>query len=140
VNQSSISPVNDRRDWRIFADYGQYLIDQVRPMYVDFPIPNINLKKEVFALHSTTNSLSLKLFSWALGKYSRGAIKMNTLLDLSVSIPSFIMITDVKYHDSSILYVIVPVTGAIYLIDKAYIDFAALYTMHDKGAFFVSNT
>lgn len=138
VNQSSISRANERRDWRIFADFGQYLIDQVRPMYADFPIPNIDLKNEVFALDSTTISLSLKLFSWAPGKYSRGAIKMHTLLDLRGSIPSFVMITDGKYHDSNILDVIVPVTGAIYLMDKAYIDFAALYHMHDMGAFFVS--
>lgn len=138
VNQSSISRANERRDWRIFADFGQYLIDQVRPMYADFPIPNIDLKNEVFALDSTTISLSLKLFSWAPGKYSRGAIKMHTLLDLRGSIPSFVMITDGKYHDSNILDVLVPVTGAIYLMDKAYIDFAALYHMHERGAFFVS--
>lgn len=138
VNQSSISRANESRDWRIFAEFGQYLIDQVRPMYADFPIPNIDLKNEVFALDSTTISLSLKLFSWAPGKYSRGAIKMHTLLDLRGSIPSFVMITDGKYHDSNILDVIVPVTGAIYLMDKAYIDFAALYHIHEMGAFFIT--
>ncbi|SHG14523.1 Transposase DDE domain-containing protein [Salegentibacter echinorum] len=97
-------------------------------MYADFPIPDFDLKNEVFALDSTTISLSVKLFSWAPGKYSRGAIKMHTLLDLRGSIPSFVMITDGKYHNSNILDVLVPVTGAIYLMDKAYIDFAALYT------------
>lgn len=138
VNQSSISRANERRDWRIFADFGQYLIDQVRPMYIDSPIPNIDLKNEVFALDSTTISLSLKLFSWAPGKYSRGAIKMHTLLDLRGNIPAFILITDGKYHDSNVLDVLVPIAGAIYLMDKAYIDFAALYNMHELGAFFVS--
>lgn len=82
VNQSSLSRANERRDWRIFADFGQYLIDLVQPMYHDSQIPNINLDNEVFALDSTTISLSLTLFSWASGKYSKGAVKVHTLLDL----------------------------------------------------------
>src|SRR5690554_3444720 len=107
-------------------------------MYVDHPISNIRLENEVFALDSTTISLSLVLFQWAPGKYSRGAVKIHTLLDLRGSIPSFILITDGKYHDSNVLDVIVPVSGAIYLVDKAYIDFKALYRIHLAGAFFIS--
>jgi len=79
VNQSSLSRANERRDWRIFADFGQYLIGLVGPMYADSPIPNINLGNEVFALDSTTISLSLTLFHWAPGKYSREAVKIHTL-------------------------------------------------------------
>ncbi len=138
VNQSSLSPANEGRDWRIFADFGEYLIGMVRPMYADHPISNIRLENEVFALDSTTISLSLVLFQWAPGKYSRGAVKIHTLLDLRGSIPSFILITDGKYHDSNVLDVIVPVPGAIYLVDKAYIDFKALYRIHLAGAFFIS--
>lgn len=138
VNQSSLSRANEGRDWRIFADFGEYLISQVRPKYADHPIPNIKLENEVFALDSTTISLSLVLFQWAPGKYSRGAVKIHTLLDLRGSIPSFVLVTDGKYHDSNILDVIVPVWGAIYLMDKAYIDFEALYRINLAGAFFIS--
>jgi hypothetical protein len=138
VNQSTLSRANEKRDWKIFADFGEYLIQQVRPLYANSPIPNIDIDNDVFALDSTTISLSLKLFSWAQGKYSRGAIKVHTLLDLRGSIPTFIFISDGKYHDSNILDVIVPLPDAIYLIDKAYIDFAALYNMHKTGAFFVT--
>src|SRR3546814_9333563 len=84
VNQSSLSRANERRDCRIFAEFGQYLIEQVRPMYVNCRIPNIDVENEVFALDSTTISLSLKLFSWDPGKYSRGDIKVHTLLDLKI--------------------------------------------------------
>jgi hypothetical protein len=138
VNQSTLSRANEKRDWKIFADFGEYLIKTVRPLYTHAPIPNIDIKNEVFALDSTTISLSIKLFTWAGGKYSRGAIKMHTMLDLRGSIPSFIFITDGKYHDSNILDEIVPLPTAIYLMDKAYIDFAALYRMHSVGAFFVT--
>jgi len=138
VNQSTLSRANERRDFRIFADFGNYLIQQVRPMYANEPIPNVDIDNEVFALDSTTISLSLKLFSWAPGKYSRGAVKIHTLLDLRGSIPSFILITDGKYHDSNVLDILMPIPDAVYIMDKAYIDFKALYHMHELGAFFIS--
>jgi hypothetical protein len=138
VNQSTLSRANEKRDWRIFADFGDYLIQTVRPLYANTPIPNVDLENDVFALDSTTISLSIKLFSWAPGKYSRGAIKVHTMLDLRGSIPTFIFITDGKYHDSNILDEIDPLPYAIYLMDKAYIDFAALYKMHIVGAYFVT--
>lgn len=138
VNQSTLSRANENRDWKIFADFGEYLIKTVRPMYSDSPIPNVDIDKDVFALDSTTVSLSLKLFTWAEGKYSRGAIKIHTMLDLRGSIPTFIFITDGKYHDSNVLDEIVPQPDAIYLMDKAYIDFASLYRMNKADAFFVT--
>lgn len=138
VNQSTLSRANENRDWRIFADFGEYLIKTVRPLYSDSPIPNVDIDKDVFALDSTTVSLSLKLFTWAEGKYSRGAIKIHTMLDLRGSIPTFIFITDGKYHDSNVLDEIVPQPDAIYLMDKAYIDFAALYRLNKADAFFVT--
>jgi hypothetical protein len=107
----------------IFADFSEYLIKLVRPMYANTPIPNVDIDNDVFALDSTTISLSLKLFTWAPGKYSRGAVKIHTLLDIRGSIPSFILITDGKYHDSNVLDLIVPQSNAIYVMDKAYIDF-----------------
>ncbi|WP_414630778.1 DUF4372 domain-containing protein [Bacteroides sp. UBA939] len=82
VTHSTLSRANEKRDWRIFADFGAYLIKSIRPLYVDSPIPNVDIENEIFALDSTTISLSIKLFSWAPGKYSRGAIKLHTLLDL----------------------------------------------------------
>lgn len=138
VNQSTLSRANERRDWRIFADFGEYLIKLVRPLYEESPVPNVNIDNDVLALDSTTISLSLKLFSWAKGKYSRGAVKVHTLLDLRGSIPTFILITDGKYHDSNVLDLIMPIPEAIYLMDKAYIDFAPLYNMHKTGAFFIT--
>jgi hypothetical protein len=138
VDQSTLSRANENRDWRIFADFGEYLIKLVRPLYANNPVPNVDIDNDVFALDSTTISLSIKLFSWAHGKYSRGAIKVHTLLDLRGSIPSFIFITDGKYHDSNALDVIVPIPDSIYLMDKAYVDFLALYRIHKAGAYFVT--
>jgi len=138
VNVSTLSRANENRNWMIFADFGDYLIKKVRPLYVNFPIAKIDFNDEIFILDSTTISCSINLLNWAEGKYSRGAVKMHTLLDLRGNIPEFIFITDGKYHDSNVLDVIVFVANAIYLMDKAYIDFAALYRINKMNAFFVS--
>ena len=138
VDHTTLSRANEKRDWKIFADFGQYLIDLVRPLYSGAPVPNVDIDNEIFALDSTTISLSINLFTWAEGKYSRGAVKVHTLLNLRGNIPEFILITDGKYHDSNALDVIVPQPGAIYLMDKAYVDFAALYRMQKADAFFVT--
>ena len=138
VVHTTLSRANERRNWQIFADFGNYMIQLVRPLYADCPIPNIDLENEIFALDSTTISVSINLFTWAEGKYSRGAVKMHTLIDLRGSIPEFILITDGKYHDSNALDVISFYANAIYLMDKAYVDFEALYRINNAGAFFVT--
>jgi len=138
VDSSVLSRANEKRNWLIFADFGNYLIRLVRPLYANYPIPNVDIDNEVFALDSTTISVSINLFTWAEGKYSRGAVKMHTLIDLRGSIPEFILITDGKYHDSNALNVINFYANAIYLMDKAYVDYEALFRINNAGAFFVS--
>jgi hypothetical protein len=137
VNQSTLSRANENRDWRIFADFGTYLIALVQPLYSDNSIPYLEIDKDVFVLDSTTISVSITLMNWAKGKYSRGAVKMHTLLDLRGSIPTFIHVTDGKYHDVNALDEIELVHDAIYVMDKAYLDFKRLYDLNEFGAFFV---
>lgn len=137
VNQSTLSRANEVRDWRIFADFGSYLINLVQPLYADSSISDLKIDNDVFVLDSTTISVSINLMNWARGKYSRGAVKMHTLLDLRGSIPTFIYITDGKYHDVKALDEISIIQNAIYVMDKAYIDFKRLYKLNEIGAFFV---
>lgn len=137
VNQSTLSRANEKRDWRIYADFGAYLIDLVQPLYTENPTLLAGIDSDVFALDSTTISVSLVLMDWAHGKYSRGAVKMHTLLNLKGSIPAFISITDGKCHDVNALDEIEVVSNAIYVMDKAYIDFARLFKLERADAFFV---
>jgi hypothetical protein len=137
VNQSSLSRANENRDWRIYADFGAYLISVVRPLYADESIPDIEIDKDIFLLDSTTISVSINLMNWAKGKYSRGAVKMHTIIDLRGNIPVFIHITDGKYHDVNALDEIEVIFDAIYIMDKAYIDFKRLFRLNKAEAFFV---
>jgi len=137
VNQSTLSRANENRNWQIFANFGEFLINLVQPLYADDSIPDIAIDKDVFVLDSTTISVSINLMNWARGKYSRGAVKMHTLLNLRGSIPTFILVTDGKYHDVNALDKIEIINDAIYVMDKAYLDFKRLYDLNKSGAFFV---
>lgn len=123
----------------ILYGLGLALIKIVRPLYskmrLDYIAPQ---DQDIFALDSTTISCSLKLMSWAHDKYSKGAVKIHTLIDLRGSIPAFIHITDGRCHDSNVLDMLNIVPGAIYTMDKACVDFEALNRIDSRGAFFVT--
>ena len=97
-----------------------------------------DLTNTVYALDSTTIALCLSVFPWAHFRTTKAAVKMHTLLDLRGNIPSFIHISDGKLHDVHALDMLLPEAGAIYVVDRGYVDFARLYVLHQAGAFFVT--
>jgi hypothetical protein len=111
VARSTLADANEGRDWRIYADYAQVLIEIARPLYVNDPI-GADLDQSLYALDSTTIDLCLSLFPWAKFRKHKGAVKMHTLLDLHGNIPTFIRITDGKVHDVNVLDDILPEPGA----------------------------
>jgi hypothetical protein len=137
VARSTLADANERRDWRIFADFAQVLIATARELYVDDEI-GVRLKKTVYALDSTTIDLCLTLFPWAHFRRRKGAIKLHTLLDLRGSIPTVIIVTTGKVHDVNILDEIAFEAGSFYVMDRGYVDFARLHRIHDCAAFFVT--
>src|SRR3954467_8690891 len=136
VHRSTLADANELRDWRIYADFAHRLIAQARRLYADDSL-GADLKEAVYALDSITIDLCLSVFPWAHFRTSKAAVKMHTLLDLRGNIPSFIHISNGKMHDVRVLDMLVPEAGAIYVMDRAYVDFARLYTLHQAGAFFV---
>jgi hypothetical protein len=127
---------NEVRDWRIYEEFAQRLIAQARRLYIGESLLE-DLDNTVYALDSTTIDLCLSLFPWAHFRSTKAAVKMHTLLDLRGNIPSFIHISDGKLHDVHALDMLVPEAGAIYVMDRGYVDFARLYGLHQAGAFFV---
>jgi len=136
-NKSTLSRANEKRDWRIFQDFGLKLIEQARILYEGDNQLDIKLKGKVFALDSTTVDLCLEVFMWATFRSTKAAIKIHTLLDLKTSIPEFILITEGNVHDVNALDYIEIEKGSYYVMDKAYIDFARLYDIKQDKAYFV---
>ena len=136
ISRSTLADANEKRDWRIYADFAQILIHQARELYSGDEF-SLELKETIYALDSTTIDLCLSVFPWAIFRKRKGAIKLHTLLDLRGSIPSFIWITYGKHHDVNILDELIPEPGSIYLMDRGYIDFGRLFTLHLVQASFI---
>lgn len=146
IKRSTLADANARRNWRIHAQFAQRLIAQARKpsrrlvllgkLYAGESL-GFDWQSAAYALDSTTIDLSLSLFPWAPFRTTKAAVKMRTLLDPRGHIPSFIHISDGKLHDINVLDILLPEAGAIYVMDRAYVDFARFHALHLAGAFFI---
>jgi IS4 transposase len=137
VSRSTLADANEKRDWRIYADFAHVLIGAARELYAseDF---GLHITEAAYALDSTTIDLCLSLFPWASFRKQKGAIKLHTEMDLRGSIPCVIRITHGKVHDVTFLDQLVLEPAAFYVMDRGYIDFARLYRFTQNMAFFVT--
>lgn len=136
ISRNTLAAANEKRDWRIYADFAQVLIAEARRLYAEEPLAT-ELSETVYALDSTTIDLCLSLFPWAHRQQGKSAVKLHTLLDLRGNIPAYAWITDGKTHDVRLLDQLIPEPGSFYVLDRGYVDFARLYVLHTLGARFV---
>lgn len=138
VSRSTLADANENRDWRIYADFAQVLIARARQLYLDDNDFRLEIDGPVYALDTTTIDLCLSVFWWAPFRQTKAAIKLHTLLDLRGLIPTFIRITDGLHHEVNILDEIVFEPRAVYIMDKAFLNFTRLYRMNLAGSYFVT--
>jgi hypothetical protein len=136
VSRNTLAHANQVRDWRIYADFAQVLIRRARELYAHEPF-GLELDQAIYALDATVIDLCLSLFPWAKFRRHKGAVKLHALLDLRGNIPTIVLITPGKVHEVNLLDQIPIEAGAIYILDRAYGDFARLYRIHQSSAFFV---
>jgi hypothetical protein len=137
VSRNTLAHANQVRDWRIYADFAHVLIGRARQLYAGDSF-GIELEQSVYALDATTIDLCLSLFPWATFRRRKGAVKLHTLLDLRGNIPTIAVITPGRVHEVNILDEIPIEAGAIYILDRAYLDFSRLHRIHQGSAFFVT--
>ena len=137
ISRSTLADANEKRDWRIYADFCQILISQARSLYANEDF-GIELDDTTYALDSTTIDLCLSLFPWAAFRKHKAAVKMHTLMDIRGNIPSFIEVTSGNIHDVNILDILTLEPGAFYIMDRAYLDFARLYNITQLLSFFIT--
>lgn len=137
VSRNTLANANQVRDWRIYEDFAHALISIARKLYVNEDF-GVQLQQTAYALDATIIDLCLSLFPWAKFRNRKGAIKLHTLIDLRGSIPAFVLITHGKIHEVTVLDDLIMEAGAIYIMDRAYLDFARLYRIQQSSAFFVT--
>lgn len=139
ISRSTLADANEARDWRIYHDFAQGLIRTARDLYADEPLA-IDLANTVYALDATIVDLCLSVFPWAHYRQRDGAIKLHTQLDLRGAIPTIVQITEGKRADVTFLDHLHLEPGAIYIMDRGYLDFTRLQRFSDSAAFFITRT
>lgn len=137
VTRSTLSDANNSRDWRIYKDFAEILIQVARKLYVNDKAFNLNLDGAVYVIDSSTIELCLNVFGWARLKKKRAAVRLHLQLSLQGNIPTFFHITSGKVHDIKFLDWLKIEPGAYYIMDRGYIDFERLFKIHQSGAFFI---
>ena len=137
VSRNTLAHANETRDWRIYADFGQALIRIARELYAGEDL-GLELDQTVYALDATIIDLCLSVFPWAKFRKGKAAVKLHTLLDLRGRIPVIVRITHGRIHDVHILDELFIEAGAMYIMDRAYVDFARLYRIHQAQACYVT--
>ena len=139
VARSTLAYANETRDWRIYADFAQRLIGTARELYVNDPL-SVELANTVYALDATIIDLCLSVFPWARYRRRDAAVKLHTQMDLRGSIPTIVQITEGKRADVTFLDDLVLEPGAIYIMDRGYVNFERLHRFTNEAAFFVTRT
>lgn len=137
VSRSTLADANEGRDWRIYADVAQGLIQRVRELYAGGQLEGLELDNTVYALDSTTVDLCLEVFWWAKFRKHKAAVKLHTLFDVRCQAPCFVHITDGLWHDVNVLDILAFEREAFYVMDRGYLDWARLGHIQQAGAFFV---
>jgi len=138
VSRTTLADANEQRDWHIYADFAQILIQRARVLYAGAVLEEIELDNTIYALDSTTIDLCLEVFWWAKFRKHKAAVKLHTLFDIRCQIPCFIHITDGLCHDVNVLDILEFESGAFYVMDRGYLDWIRLHRIHQQGAFFVT--
>ena len=137
ISRNTLANANQQRDWRIYADFARVLIAQARALYQHEPF-GVELDQTVYAFDSTTVDLCLSLFPWAQFRRRKSAVKLHTLLDLRGNIPTAVYVTGGRVNDVNLLDELALEAGALYLLDRGYVDYRRLYGITQALAFFVT--
>jgi hypothetical protein len=139
MHKSTLSDANNKRDYKIFEETFYHLLARCKDLT---PKHKFRFKNPLYTIDATTIDLCLSVFPWAKFRKSKGAIKMHCLYDHSGALPSFLTVTDGKKHDIRVVkeksFPLLP--DSIISVDKAYIDYKWLYSLSEKGIWFVTRT
>jgi len=135
--KSTLADANERRDYRIYEEFAKSLMQRARRLYSQTELA-MDVDNAVYALDASTIDLTLSLFPWAKFRRTKGAVKLHTMIDLRGNIPAFLSITDGKVADIKAVPQIQIEPDGIYVVDRAYIDFAWLWSIEQTGAYFVT--
>ena len=138
ISKSNLAHANEKRDWRIFADFAYLLIAEARKNILPNEALSVFENNAIYAIDTTTIDLCLDVFWWAKFRKNKAAIKLHTVLDIKTEIPCYMHITDGKVHEVNVLDILEFEANGFYVMDRGFVDYERLYVIHKEQAFFVT--
>lgn len=134
-SKSSLSYINEHRDWRLFRDFYLAVVKNLNLSRNDKG--RLKLKRKIFLLDSTIISLCLEIFDWAKYRAKKGAIKLHTVLDYDGCLPVFVEMTNGLKHDAAMAKQFVFPAQSVVVGDRGYLDFPLMNQWDEQDVFFV---
>jgi hypothetical protein len=136
-SRSSLSYINEHRDWRMFREFYFLLKEELQRRGHLKRKKFKKIKRKIYMLDSTIISLCLKVFDWAKYRQEKGAIKLHTLLDYDGCMPSYMFMTEGRQADvKHAQYMSLPKKSVV-VADRGYQDFSMLYNWDKNDVYFV---
>lgn len=132
VSLGTLSHHNKKRNYEVFLPVLNDLITKA----LNTGSMNDIFKKfgPVKLIDSTTISMCLTLYNWALFRKAKAGIKIHTRFDLNKGIPDAFVVTNAAANDKTKMDDLIVQKHCIYVFDKGYIDYRKFdqYTQEEK--------
>lgn len=136
-SRSSLSYINEHRDWRMFREFYFLLKENLQDKGHLEREKFKKIKRKIYILDSTVISLCLKVFDWAKYRQEKGAIKLHTLLDYDGCMPSYLFMTEGRQSDVKHAHYMLLPKKSVVVADRGYQDFSMLYDWDKNDIYFV---
>lgn len=136
IKRSTLADANQTRDYEIFEALFYKLLSRCQDLT---PKHKFRFNNPLFTLDATIIDLCLSMFNWAKFTTTKGAIKLHYQFNHSGNIPSFLIVTDAKKHETTIVKKFFTLTAdSIYCLDRGYNDFVLYRRITEAKAYFVT--
>ncbi len=133
IKRSTFADANNKRNYQIYEESFNYLLSKCQT----YSRNNFEFNNPIKSIDATTIDLCHSIYPWAKYRTRKGAIKMHMMIEHNSYLPEMLVITDGKVGDITVARDITITPDSIYCMDRAYIDYRWLHSIHTSGAYFV---
>ena len=140
ISRNNLSNALAKRNAELFEKVFYMLLEKVHKDALHKKDRRFRFKNNIIAIDSTVISLCLSLFDWAEFRSTKSGIKIHTMFDVKKQLPDFMIITEAKKHDHTLVVDMPFRAGTIYVLDRGYLCLKTLENIDKNGALFVTRT
>jgi len=133
--RATLSYANAHRPWQLYQHVFYQLLDRCRAVA---PGKRLRFKNKLLSLDATVIDLCAEVFPWATFRRRKGAVKLHFTLDHDGYLPTLLVITEGKRHETPIARTQAFEPGTVLVFDMGYLDFAWFAALTARGVWFVT--